>query len=164
MLKVGESLYAEAIKISVTAWCHQLPFPLTLTLSCVPLKINVSLENMLRGYFWSLFESVCVRRGRWQITGNQCVHECVCVCVYTHARQSYTSNKHSPFKPFPAMFCLLCYERDCYVLLTFLQILFPYCLFCIYNECVFADSSVSDTPATSLVAQIDNQSVVVETT
>lgn len=88
------------------------------------------------------------------------MHECVC----THMLSSRIHQTNTPFKPFPAMFCLLCYERDCYVLLSFLQIVFPSCLLCIYNECVFADSSVSDTAATSLVAQIDNQSVVVETT
>lgn len=67
------------------------------------LKIRMSLENKLRGYFWSLFETC--GKGRWQTTGYRpCATS---VCVHT-LLSSHTSSKHfSPFKQFPAMFCFV---------------------------------------------------------
>lgn len=124
VLKVGESPYTGAIKIPVTAWCNQLPSPQTLTRTCVPLKINVPLENTLRGSFWSLFVCGGKMTDHWQ---SACAWVCVCVHVLSvHIHQTNTL----PSSHFWLCF-VCCAMRE---IVGFLQIV--YGLLSVCRECV----------------------------
>lgn len=100
------------------------------TLSFVPLKIIISLKKMLRAYFWSLFEFVCVHLGRWRITGNQHVYEFMCThMLSSHIHQTNTlPSSH-------IQLCFLCCRRQFDNLLFFfppfsyliLLVIYPLC-------------------------------------